>query len=64
MLNEIIEGAYQNIFCFDLLADIYLATNEEEIYETIKTIYSQMNEEEAYRFIASTKLNIEKGKSF
>lgn len=62
-LNEIVDNAHQNIFCFDLLADIYLETRNEQIYEIISKIYSEMNQDPAYEFIAISKLNITRGQS-
>ena len=62
-LNELVENAYQKIFCFDLLADIYVETKNEQIYETLSKIFSEMNEDPAYQFIAASKLNMTKGHS-
>ena len=46
-LNELVENAYQNIFCFDLLADIYVETKNEQIYETLSKIFSPISKAKA-----------------
>lgn len=58
-LNEISAAAFQDIFCFELLVDIYLRTKEQYILEIINTIYSQKQDNKAYEFIGA-KLHITK----
>ena len=62
-LSELTENAYQNIFCFDLLADLYMETKNDQLLEEIKKIYSEMSDDPAYQFIGASKLNLNKGHS-
>ena len=53
VLNEIAAVAYQEVFCFDLLVDIYLRTKEKYILKKINNIYSQKHGNKAYDFVVA-----------
>lgn len=60
VLREIAAAAYQDIFCFDLLIDIYRETKENYILKIINRIYGQNAGQTAYDFVAGSKLHIDK----
>lgn len=51
VLKEIAAAAYREVFCFDLLVDIYRRTKEEKVLKMINTVYSQKRGDPAYEFI-------------
>ena len=52
-LNEIAAAAYREVFCFDLLVDIYHRTKKEYVLKIINTVYSQNQGNPAYEFSRS-----------
>lgn len=56
LLEEITAAAYREVFCFDLLLDIYLRTKKKAVLRRIQKIYSQKCNDRAYAFAAGSKL--------
>jgi len=56
LLEEITAAAYREVFCFDLLLDIYLRTKKKAVLRRIQKIYSQKCNDKTYAFAAGSKL--------